>query len=310
MNQYFQDIKVLLIGDFMVDQYIFCTSTRMSPEAPVPVLEPNDEFIVPGGAGNVALNLSKLGASVSCLGYISLDNQGSELKKILNNQKINTEHLRQNGDLTTIKRRYYNKDKQVLRIDYENVLEDWHPDISNINFKAYDVVILSDYNKGVLNNRWFSKIKNENIFVDPKKDDFSFYSNAKIITPNLDELNKASKLIQGSIIENNDTLVKVCQSIFEKTELEYIVAKKGENGITVVGKNGFISHIDAYQVSNPDVTGAGDTVIAALSLAYIKTKDIERAAIIANAAAAVVVGKQGTAFATFEEINLLLEGNK
>ena len=303
MNQYFQDIKVLLIGDFMVDQYIFCTSTRMSPEAPVPVLEPNDEFIVPGGAGNVALNMSKLGASVSCLGYIGSDNQGSELKKILNNQKINTEHLRQNGDLTTIKRRYYNKDKQVLRIDYENVLEDWSPDISNINFDEYDVVILSDYNKGVLNNTWFSKIENENIFVDPKKDDFSFYSNAKIITPNLHELEKASK----STIDNNDTLVKVCQSIIGKTKLEYIVAKKGENGMTVVGRNGFVSHIDAHQVSNPDVTGAGDTVIAALSLAYIKTKDIERAAIIANAAAAVVVGKQGTAFATFEEINLLLE---
>ena len=301
-----QDIKVLLIGDFMIDQYIFCSSTRMSPEAPVPVLTPYDEFIVPGGAGNVALNMSKLGAKVSCLGYVGSDSQGSELKKILNNHKINTEHLYQNGDLTTIKRRYYNKDKQVLRIDYENVLEDWCPDISNINFDEYDVVILSDYNKGVLNNTWFSKIENENIFVDPKKDDFSFYSNAKIITPNLDELEKASKLI----IDNNDTLVKVCQSIIEKTNLEYIIAKKGENGMTVVGKNGFISHIDAHQVNNPDVTGAGDTVIAALSLSYFKTKNIEKSAIIANAAAAIVVGKKGTSFATMEDINNLLKGDK
>ena len=82
-----QDIKVLLIGDFMIDQYIFCSSTRMSPEAPVPVLTPYDELKVPGGAGNVALNMSKLGANVSCLGYIGSDSQGSELKKILNNQK-------------------------------------------------------------------------------------------------------------------------------------------------------------------------------------------------------------------------------
>jgi rfaE bifunctional protein kinase chain/domain len=301
-----QDIKVLLIGDFMVDQYIFCSSTRMSPEAPVPVLKPYDEFIVPGGAGNVALNMSKLGAKVSCLGYIGSDSQGSELKKILNNERINTEHLCQNGDLTTIKRRYYNNDKQVLRIDYENVLEDWCPDISNINFDEYDVVILSDYNKGVLNNTWFSKIKNENIFVDPKKDDYSFYSNATIITPNLDELEKASKLI----IDNNDTLVKVCQSIIEKTNLEYIIAKKGENGMTIVGKNGFISHIDGHQVNNPDVTGAGDTVIAALSLSYFKTKNIEKSAIIANAAAAIVVGKKGTSFATMEDINNLLKGDK
>ena len=109
MNQHFQDIKVLLIGDFMVDQYIFCSSTRTSPEAPVPVLEPKDEFIVPGGAGNVALNISKLGASVSCLGYVGSDSHGSELKKILTNQKIDTEHLYQNSELTTLKKRYYNK---------------------------------------------------------------------------------------------------------------------------------------------------------------------------------------------------------
>ncbi len=250
--------------------------------------------------------MSKLGASVSCLGFVGSDSQGSELKKILNNQKINTEHLHQISDLTTIKRRYYNEDKQVLRVDYEKVLEDWCPDISNIKFDDYDVIILSDYNKGVLNNTWFSNIKNENIFVDPKKDDFSFYSNAKIITPNLDELEKASKLI----IDNNDTLVKVCQSIIEKTNLEYIIAKKGANGMTIVGKNGFISHIDGHQVNNPDVTGAGDTVIAALSLSYFKTKNIEKSAIIANAAAAIVVGKKGTSFATMEDINNLLKGDK
>ncbi len=306
MNQYFQDIKVLLIGDFMVDQYIFCSSTRMSPEAPVPVLEPNDEFIVPGGAGNVALNMSKLGASVSCLGYIGSDFQAQELKNILNEQQINTENLYHISNITTTKKRYYNDDKQVLRVDYEKVLEDWSPDISNINFNEYDVVILSDYNKGVLNNTWFSKIENENIFVDPKKDDFSFYSNAKIITPNLDELEKASKLT----IDNNDTLVEVCQSIIGKTQLEYIIAKKGENGMTVVGRNGFVSHIDAHQVSKPDVTGAGDTVIAVFSLAYVKTKNIEKSAIIANAAAAIVVGKKGTSFATIEDINNLLKGDK
>jgi len=306
VNQHFQDIKVLLIGDFMVDQYIFCSSTRTSPEAPVPVLEPKDEFIVPGGAGNVALNISKLGASVSCLGYVGSDSHGSELKKILTNQKIDTEHLYQNSELTTLKKRYYNNDKQVVRVDYEKVIEDWCPDISNIKFDEYDVVILSDYNKGALNNKWFSNIKNENIFVDPKKDDFSFYSNAKIITPNLNELQKASKLR----IDNNDTLIQACQSIIKKTNLEYIVAKKGENGMTVVGKNGFISHINPHKVNNPDVTGAGDTVIAALSLSFFKTKNIEKSAIIANAAAAVVVGKKGTSFATPEDINNILKGKK
>ena len=105
MNLQFQDIKVLLIGDFMVDHYFFCSSTRMSPEAPLPVLEPNDEFIVPGGAGNVALNMSKLGASVSCLGYIGSDFQAQELKNILNEHQINTENLYHISNITTTKKR-------------------------------------------------------------------------------------------------------------------------------------------------------------------------------------------------------------
>tara|TARA_B100000700_G_scaffold270828_1_gene313267 strand:+ start:246 stop:1163 length:918 start_codon:yes stop_codon:yes gene_type:complete len=304
MNLDFSDIKVLVIGDFMVDHYIIGTSNRMSPEAPVPILLPFDEYIVPGGAGNVALNMSKLGASVSCVGYTGSDFQGQELKKLLNKQKINTDYLHNINGCTTIKRRYYENGTQALRVDYEKVLEDWCPDIRDIKYNKYDIIILSDYNKGVLNNTWFTNIKAKNIFVDPKKDDFSFYSNATFVTPNLSELERAS----NSVIKDNDTLVKVCQSILKETSLEYILAKKGENGMTVVGKDGFISHIDAHKVNNPDVTGAGDTVIAVFSLVYTKTKNIKNSAIISNAAAAVVVGKKGTAFATMEEINSLLKG--
>lgn len=300
MNLDFKDLNVLLVGDFMVDQYIFCSSTRMSPEAPVPVLNPEKIYSTPGGAGNVAFNLSALGASVTCVGCIGSDSEGTELIQLLEEKDINTELLYLTGLPTTLKRRYYANGNQVLRVDVEKEVKDWTPSIADMEYDKYDLILLSDYNKGVLNNRWFSNIQGKNIFVDPKKDDFSFYSNATIITPNLNELQRASNL---KIIDN-ETVVKTCQMIMEKnSNLKYILAKKGDRGMTIVGENDYVKHIDAHKVDNPDVTGAGDTVIAAFSLAFAKTNDIEDAAKIANAAAAIVVGKKGTASVTIEEIN-------
>lgn len=300
MNLDFKDIKVLLIGDFMIDQYVLCSSTRMSPEAPVPVLNPEKIYSSPGGAGNVALNLSRLGANVTCVGCIGSDAEGVELTKLLEEKGINTDLLYITGLPTTVKRRYYSNGNQVLRVDVEKEIENWSPSTTDIEFDEYDLIILSDYNKGVLNNRWFSSIKSKNIFVDPKKDDFSFYSNANIITPNLNELQRAS----NSKINDKNSIIKACQLILQKaSNLEYILAKKGDKGMTIVGRNGFIKHIDAYKVDNPDVTGAGDTVIAAFSLAFAKTNNVEDSARIANAAAAIVVEKVGTATVTISEIN-------
>tara|TARA_X000000368_G_scaffold359112_1_gene302290 strand:+ start:171 stop:1085 length:915 start_codon:yes stop_codon:yes gene_type:complete len=295
----FNDIKVLLIGDFMIDQYVFCSSTRLSPEAPVPVLSPEKTYSTPGGAGNVAINLAELGASVKCVGTVGSDRYGKELISLLKQKNINVDHL-YNTDLpTTLKKRYYLNGKQILRVDTEEINENWSQKNSEFNYEVYDIIILSDYNKGVLNNKWFSKIKAKNIFVDPKKDDFSFYSNATIITPNLSELERAAKIE----INNDDILVQVCQSMIKNSKLKYIIVKKGDKGMTIVGKKDFIKHIDAHDVQNPDVTGAGDTVIAALSLSYLKTGDIERAARIANAAASIVVSKKGTSFVTIDEFN-------
>jgi rfaE bifunctional protein kinase chain/domain len=116
MNLDFKDLNVLLVGDFMVDQYIFCSSTRMSPEAPVPVLNPEKIYSTPGGAGNVAFNLSALGASVTCVGCIGSDSEGNELTQLLEEKDINTELLCTTGLPTTIKRRYYANGNQVLRV--------------------------------------------------------------------------------------------------------------------------------------------------------------------------------------------------
>ena len=300
MNLDFSDIKVLLIGDFMVDHYIIGTSNRMSPEAPVPVVTPEKEYSIPGGAGNVAMNLCLMEADVTCIGCIGNDSWGKKLISILENEGINIENIEIiDNHPTTLKQRIYSDNKQVARLDTEKII-DWQSSPS-IN-QSYDIIILSDYNKGVLNNLWFDINNLDNVIVDPKKDSFSHYKGSKIITPNLNELQKVSNID----VNNDKSIVNTCNKLIKENNFEYIIAKKGNKGMTIVGKDNFLKHIEAHNVENPDVTGAGDTVIAALSISYAQTHDIEFSAKFANAAAAVVVGKNGTATATIQEIQELL----
>ena len=318
MNLDFSDIKVLVIGDFMIDHYIIGESNRMSPEAPVPVVVPKEEYSIPGGAGNVAMNLKLMGADVTCVGCIGNDIWGEKLLSILKNQGINTEKIEIIDDHpTTLKQRIYSDGKQVARLDTEKIIN-WEIDEDTTYIaENYDVLILSDYNKGVLHNPnlFLTLISDsqlspdnrlETIIVDPKKDDFSHYDGVNIITPNLDELQKATKMK----IDDNESILKACKKLIEEYGIEYIVAKKGDKGITIVGEDNFVKHIKPHTVENPDVTGAGDTVISALSIAYAKTNDIEFSAKFANAAAAIAVSKAGTASVTFDEINNYIEISK
>ena len=300
MNLDFSDIKVLLIGDFMIDHYIMGTSTRMSPEAPVPVVTPEKDYSIPGGAGNVAMNLKLMGANVTCVGCVGNDIWGKKLLSILKNEGVKTEGIELiDGHPTTLKQRIYSDGRQVARLDTEKIIN-WQ---SNYQIRQnYDIIILSDYNKGVLNNLWFDINNLDTVIVDPKKDTFNHYKESTIITPNLNELKKASNID----IKDDKSIVDACGQLIKENNFKYIVAKKGDQGMTIVGEDNFFRHIKAHAVQNPDVTGAGDTVIAALSLAYAQTKDIELSAKIANAAAAIVVGKSGTATATIEEIESLL----
>lgn len=311
MNLDFSDIKVLVIGDFMIDHYIMGESNRMSPEAPVPVVVPKEEFSIPGGAGNVAMNLKLMGADVTCVGCIGNDIWGEKLLSILKNEGINTERIEIIDDHpTTLKQRIYSDGKQVARLDTEKIIN-WEINVDTMDIaENYDVLILSDYNKGVLQNSGLfltlidvSQLSPDNrletIIVDPKKDDFYHYEGVNIITPNLYELQKATKMK----IDDNESIIKACKKLIEEYFIEYVVAKKGDEGITVVGEDNFVTHIKPHTVENPDVTGAGDTVIAALSIAYAKTNDIEFSAKFANAAAAIAVDKTGTASVTIDEIN-------
>jgi rfaE bifunctional protein kinase chain/domain len=297
MNIDFTNLKVLLIGDFMVDHYIIGKSNRLSPEAPVPVIIPHKNFSVPGGAGNVAMNLSILGAKVTCIGVIGDDLWGKKIISMLKKENINTNQLKKiDKHITTLKQRIYIGDKQVLRIDTEKKIQ--LTDYPKIKNKDYDVVILSDYNKGVLDTLWFDLNSLNNVFVDPKKKSFEHYKNAKIITPNLNELSIAC----GKDLKNDSDIINECKKLIRKYNFEYIIAKKGKNGMTIIGKNNFVKHIEAHNVVKPDVTGAGDTVIASLSLCYAHTGDLEFSARFANAAASVAVGKSGTSYAKLSEI--------
>ena len=296
MNLDFSDITVLLVGDFMMDHYIMGTSNRMSPEAPIPVVVPEKEYSIPGGAGNVAMNLRTMGADVICIGVVGDDIWGERLLSLLKNNGINIDGI----DIiknhpTTLKQRIYSDGKQVVRLDTEKII-DWTSNFLSKNLKNYHTCLLSDYNKGVIKN---ANIDTNILIVDPKKEDFSLYKNAHIITPNLNELQRATKIK----IQDDESIVDACTELIEKYNFNYILAKKGVQGMTIVGKNNFVKHIEAHSVKNPDVTGAGDTVISALSIAYAKTQDIELSARFANSAAATAVNKPGTATVTIDEIN-------
>jgi rfaE bifunctional protein kinase chain/domain len=276
----------------MIDHYIIGTSNRISPEAPVPVVIPEKEYSIPGGAGNVAMNLRAMGANVNCIGIVGDDIWGEKLISILGAEGVDTNNISiVKNHPTTLKNRIYSDGKQVARLDREKIVN-WAPDWSSINSNT---CIISDYNKGVISS--IPNISSITV-VDPKKEDFSLYQNATIVTPNLNELQRATDIL----IKDNESIIDACNQLIKKNNFDYIVAKKGSEGMTIVGKNNFFIHINTSPVKNPDVTGAGDTVVAALSLAYTQTQDIEFSAKIANEAARIAVSKPGTSSATIKEI--------
>ena len=299
MNFDFSNIKILLIGDFMIDHYLIGASYRNSPEAPVPVVIPQKEYSVPGGAGNVALNLKSMGAQVTCVGNVGIDKWGDQLLSILSEKDIDVDFLiRKKNYQTTLKKRIYSNDKQVLRIDNEDNISLKY-DLSLINFNKYDVCIVSDYNKGMIDKIDFN---HPLLIVDPKKEDFSLYKNADIITPNLNELKKCSSIK----INDHQSIIMACNELIVKNNFKYVIAKQGDKGMTIIGENNFFKKIDAHSIINSDVTGAGDTVLAILSLVYTKTSDIVLSAKIANAAAAYAVSMPGTTTITLDKIKKYL----
>ena len=301
--------NILVIGDLMIDHYLWGKCERISPEAPVQVLNVENESSVLGGAGNVINNLCALGSKVDVISVIGDDNIGQELKFLLDDIEIKSDNLIiEENRKTSKKTRLIASQQQVLRYDNESVEDVNSNSILKIlevvtkNITKYDGVILSDYGKGVLTadlTQNIIKIANDNnikVFVDPKGKDYSKYKNAYLLTPNKKEAIEATNIH----IKDNFTLEIASKKLKELCNLKISLITLGENGIALFDDNLRLKPTVAREVY--DVTGAGDTVIASIAFAIANNLDIDEAIDFANLAAGVVVGKLGCATASLDEI--------
>jgi rfaE bifunctional protein kinase chain/domain len=300
----FEAVRILVVGDVMLDRYWFGDVSRISPEAPVPVVrvERREERL--GGAANVARNVAALGAQTGLLGIVGQDEAGDTVENLLTGLQIRSYLNRDVSISTIIKLRVIGRQQQLLRIDFENppadtVLRD---KLSQFNavLPKYDVIVLSDYAKGSLVNvaemiasaRQLEKL----ILVDPKGEDFSPYTGASVLTPNKSEL----KRIVGTWKSEAELTAKA-QQLRVELDLDALLLTRSEEGMTLFTEQEVL-HIPAMAREVYDVSGAGDTVIATIAVMLGSGMPIAEAVTIANRAAGIVVGKLGTATVTKEEL--------
>ncbi|TXE82948.1 D-glycero-beta-D-manno-heptose-7-phosphate kinase [Campylobacter peloridis] len=294
--------RILVVGDFMVDHYIWCDCERISPEAPVMVVKSKKEDKRLGGAGNVYANLKSLGADVYALGIIGDDESGRFLQ-----ENLNAKLLIENGRKTPLKSRILSHSQQVLRLDDENDFETKLEDELIYEFKKiikdFNALILSDYKKGTLSDKVCKELiniansLNIPVLVDPKGSDFSKYKNATLLTPNKKEAMNALG------VDNLDNLEFFIKKLKDDYNLKYSIITLSEEGIAVFDEKLHIIPAKALEVY--DVTGAGDSVIAMLAYALSLNIDILKACELANKVAAVVVAKVGSVSVSFDEVKNL-----
>lgn len=322
----FNKTRILVIGDLILDQYIFGAVDRVSPEAPVPVVWANKRTYVPGGAANVANNIRALEGCVSLLGVTGKDKHAEILLSELKKRKIDTNGIfSELGRYTTLKTRVIAAHQQVVRVDWEHrdsLSKELNQKIIKFlkkNIKNFDAVIIEDYGKGVINEILLKELKNiahnnkKIVTVDPKEEHFRYYSGLTTITPNRKELENA---IRDLKIKDNTNKLKInsdrlftekdidtaAKEILEYLGLESILVTLGEHGMRLFEKNNRITYIPTVAQEVFDVSGAGDTVISAFTLALASGANKAEAAYLANFAAGIVVGKLGTAVATRKEL--------
>ena len=301
--------KILVVGDLMIDHYLWGSCERISPEAPVQVVSVTKESSVLGGAGNVINNLSALGAQVDVISVLGGCEISDELKELLTDIKVNTQYLiTQKDRITSKKSRIIAAHQQVARYDRESTDE-----INNesqksilISFKKiitnYDAVLLSDYGKGVLTTELTQSLisiankHNKKVLVDPKGLDYSKYKGAYLLTPNKKEASKATQIN----IKDDASLTQAITQLKTECDLSISLITLSEQGVAIYDDNLRTHPTVAREVF--DVTGAGDTVLASLGFSLAYNYDIDSAVEFANLAAGVVVGKIGSATATLNEI--------
>jgi len=301
--------NILVIGDLMIDHYLWGDCNRISPEAPVQVIDLKEETSSLGGAGNVVNNLKTLGAHVDVLTVVGDCENTTHLKKLLNQIKVRTNFLiTEKNRVTSKKTRVISSNQQVVRYDNESIddisktsesklLKTFHKIINE-----YDVLLLSDYGKGVLTDSLTKKVIQASkklrikTLIDPKGKDFSKYSGAHLITPNKRE----AELATGIKISDNNSLKNAIKKLKQTLNLDISMITLSEEGIAIYDKG--LKIFPATVRSVFDVTGAGDTVLSSLGFALAIKNDINLAAKLSNLAAGVVVGKIGSATASMNEI--------
>ncbi|MDD5330146.1 MAG: D-glycero-beta-D-manno-heptose-7-phosphate kinase [Sulfuricella sp.] len=300
----FENARVLIVGDIMLDRYWFGEVSRISPEAPVPVVHVGRTEERPGGAANVARNAAALGARVSLLSVAGNDEAGDSLARLLHNERVHVVLHRDAGLDTTIKLRVIGRQQQLLRIDFETspsheVLLSKLADFEKMLTDA-DVVILSDYGKGGLTHiRRMIELANamhKPVLVDPKGDDYDRYRGATLLTPNRGEFRE----VAGSWKSDEELAVKA-QQLRRELGLEALLVTRSEEGMTLYRDEGVV-HEPALAREVFDVSGAGDTVIATLGVMLAGGAGLPEAVRVANLAAGIVVGKLGTAVVQREEL--------
>jgi len=301
----FHHARVLVFGDVMLDRYWHGPTSRISPEAPVPVVKIQDIENRAGGAGNVALNISTLGATVDLLGITGRDENAAALTLMLNEALVNCCFLEHPAHPTITKLRVISRQQQLIRLDFEEAfhatdLTQLYTDYDQ-RLQQSDVVILSDYGKGALSNPQrlidAARRAGKPVLVDPKGTDFERYRGATLITPNLSEF----EAVVGAAADD-ETLVAKARTLISDFDLEAILVTRSEKGMTLVQKDHAPLHLPARAREVFDVTGAGDTVISVLAASLAAGQTFEQATALANTAAGIVVGKLGTATVSTEEL--------
>ena len=317
MNKYksiiskFSKAKILVIGDLILDEYVWGNVSRISPEAPVPVVWVNRESYMPGGASNVASNIRSLEGEVYIAGVVGSDSRAEKLIELLSENGVTTEGIIADPNRpTTLKTRIIAGHQQVVRVDREKIehlptaiLKDIVSYAEKI-IPQVDAVIIEDYGKGVITPMLLkpiikcARVNKKIITVDPKEEHISYYQGVTSLTPN----NHEASVTVGIKIKDEETLEAAGKKLLKKLNAESVLITRGENGMCLFEKSGKITKIPTAAQEVFDVSGAGDTVISVFTLALACGASLQDAAKISNIAAGIVVGKVGVAVVNQKEL--------
>ncbi|PIQ83212.1 MAG: D-glycero-beta-D-manno-heptose-7-phosphate kinase [Candidatus Omnitrophica bacterium CG11_big_fil_rev_8_21_14_0_20_63_9] len=314
----FKRARVLVIGDLMLDEFIWGRVSRISPEAPVPVVWVQSESVMPGGAANVANNIRALSGQVSVIGAVGEDRWGHALLEDLASRKIDTSGVLKIRRPTTVKTRVIAHHQQVVRVDREQreplpaSLVDRLIEQVKKHLTRVDALVIEDYGKGVITRPLLEAIlplarqRGKIITVDPKQEHFDLYQRVTALTPNRSEAGEAV----GRELESNADVRRAGLEILQRLEADGLLITLGEDGMALFEQGGRQTIIPTVAQEVFDVAGAGDTVIATFTLALASGASMEQAARLANYAAGIVVGKLGVATAGPEELSATLRSRR